>query len=99
MNNLPLRTPREFGALIKERRRESGLDQGELATRVGVSRLWINQVERGKSGAGIGLILRTLKELGIELVASDGTVAMPSSEPVFTPDINAIIDRARGKKP
>jgi hypothetical protein len=54
---------------------------------VGVSRLWINQIERGKPGASIGLVLRTLMVLGIELT--------PGNAPATTPDIDAIVDGAR----
>jgi HTH-type transcriptional regulator / antitoxin HipB len=94
MINLPLRTPADIGALIRARRRELGLDQAALAKRVGVSRLWINQVERDKPGAGLGLVLRTLGTLGIELSES-GPVTGAEPLAVTTPDINAIIENAR----
>ena len=48
MDDIPLRTPAAVGALIKDRRRALGLDQAGLAAQIGVSRLWVNQVERGK---------------------------------------------------
>ena len=94
MVNLPLRTPSDIGALIRARRRELGVSQARLAELVGVSRLWINQVERGKPGAGLGFVLRTLATLGIELSEFDPNfdTGIP---PVITPDINAIIENAR----
>ena len=92
MTNIILRTPADIGALIKHRRRALGLDQADLADQIGVSRLWVNQVERGKPGASLGLILRALAAIGVELIggkqSSDGA-------PVVSPDINAIVASAR----
>lgn len=99
MISMPLRTPADIGALIRARRRELGYDQARLAEIAGVSRLWINQVEKGKSGAGLGLVLRTLAALGVELTGDalggseqDIDTDMPS---IVTPDIDAIIENAR----
>ncbi len=94
MIKLPIRTPADIGALIRARRRELGYDQAQLAEIAGVSRLWINQVERGKPGAGLGLVLRTLAALGIEL-SENGPNPGAETPSVITPDINAIIENAR----
>lgn len=91
MSNNILRTHADIGVLIKDRRNALGLDQAALAARVGVSRLWINQVERGKPGARLGLILRTLLALDIELTA-DARRPGPGSAAVS--DIDAIIEAA-----
>jgi len=61
----------EFGALIRSERKQKGWSQKELASRVGVSPLWISQFERGKPTAHIGLVLRTLKTLDVKLWAGD----------------------------
>jgi HTH-type transcriptional regulator/antitoxin HipB len=90
-----VRTPADLGALIRDRRLGVDLDQAELASRVGVSRLWINQVERGKPGASIGLVLRTLIVLGIELSA-DAKNKEPA--PATIPDIDTIVDAASDKR-
>lgn len=101
MTDILLRTPADLGALIRGRRRALGLDQAELAARVGVSRLWVSQVERGKPGASIGLVLRALAAVGLELTAKTTEqtdkrkTARPA--PVSTPDIDAIVERARRK--
>jgi HTH-type transcriptional regulator/antitoxin HipB len=91
-----IRTPKDVGALIRDRRQTLGLDQGQLAKKVGVSRLWINQIERGKPGASLGLVLRTLAAVKAEVVANVGQ-GPTAAEPVLTPDINAIVDAARSK--
>ena len=96
-----LRTSADIGALIKDRRRALGLDQAELAHQIGVSWLWVNQVERGKPGASLALILRALAAVGVELVGGTpgkGDAERPSDgAPVVSPDINGIVARARRK--
>jgi HTH-type transcriptional regulator/antitoxin HipB len=97
-----IRAPIDIGNIIRERRKKLGLDQAALAKQVGVSRQWIVEVEKGKPRAEIGLVLRTLNALGIDLqVALQGSGEVVVVEPPFGPahvDIDAIIDRARGKK-
>jgi HTH-type transcriptional regulator/antitoxin HipB len=94
MADLPLRTVTDIGALIRDRRRGLKLDQAELADMIGVSRLWVNQVERGKPGAGLGLVLRALEAVGVTLAVRNDRAEGP---PVFTPDINAIVAAHRRK--
>jgi HTH-type transcriptional regulator / antitoxin HipB len=64
-----LRTAVDFGAVVRERRRRLGLSQATLARRVGVGREWIIEAEKGKSGAPLKLVLRTLEALGLTLSA------------------------------
>lgn len=95
------RTPGEIGAAIRARRRMLGWDQAELAERIGVSRLWVNQIEGGKPGAKLGLVLQALNTLGLTV-----RIAMPSLpeeqadalSPVETADLDTILKAAR-KKP
>lgn len=87
-----MRTPQDFGALIRSARKEQGLDQAALATRMGVSRLWVNEVERGKPRAQLGLVLRALSVLGIAL-----RVDAPAPSEVNTPDIDVVVVRVRGE--
>ena len=63
-----IRTPTDLGALIRDRRIKLALDQQSLAQKVGVSRQWIVEVEKGKPRAEIGLLLRTIDALGIQLM-------------------------------
>jgi HTH-type transcriptional regulator/antitoxin HipB len=97
-NMLTIRTPAEIGALIRDQRRSHRLDQADLARMVGVSRLWINQIEHGKPGASLGLVLRTLDALNVRLLAevSDRAAANPAEiAPVISADIDAIVADAR----
>src|SRR5579872_3545931 len=66
-----IRTPADLGALIRDRRIKLALDQRSLARKVGVSRQWIVEVEKGKARAEIGLLLRTIDALGIQLMTEE----------------------------
>ena len=93
-----VRNPTEIGALIRDQRKRLGLDQRELAARVGVSRQWVIEVEHGKQRAELGLILKTLQALGVRL---DVTADDVSAENYGTeaPDLDAIIHDARKPRP
>ncbi|MCA8893586.1 MAG: helix-turn-helix transcriptional regulator [Hyphomonas sp.] len=92
--DIPLNTPLDIGLLIKSRRKARGLGQAELAEKVGVSRRWLNQVESGKPGASMGLVLRTLAVLDTQLLVSDNRQQRPDVDipPILGPGIDLIID-------
>jgi HTH-type transcriptional regulator/antitoxin HipB len=93
-----VRSPADLGAVIRDRRKQLKLDQATLAKRIGVSRQWIIEVERGHPRAELALVLRAVDVLGIHLDASVG----PATEPrrrIVTPDIDAIVAKARKSKP
>lgn len=92
-----IRTPADLGALIRDRRRRLGLGQKSLAEKVGVSRQWIVEVERGKPRAEVSLVLRTLDALGIPLTGGDAPKTKNKSGPAPI-DIDSIIASARGKR-
>jgi HTH-type transcriptional regulator/antitoxin HipB len=95
-----IHSPADLGSAIRERRKQLGLDQSELAEQVGVSRQWVVEVEKGKPRAEVGLILRTLRALGIRLDAgTSNTPPQRSAARERSPsiDLDAVIDRARGK--
>jgi HTH-type transcriptional regulator/antitoxin HipB len=90
---IPVRNLKDLGAVIRDRRRHLGLDQRALANRVGVSRQWIVEAEHGKPGASVGLILRTLDALGLNLSIEEARAGAADSS--ATPDIDAVVRRAR----
>lgn len=55
-----------FGEILRERRRELGLSQAEVAAQVGASRQWVIEVEKGKERAELGLVLRLAEVLGVQ---------------------------------
>jgi HTH-type transcriptional regulator / antitoxin HipB len=90
-----IRTPGDLGAVIRDRRKRLGLGQAELAEKISASRQWVVGIERGRSRAEVGLVLRTLDTLGIRLETRDrdATTKLPSG-----PDIDAIVAAARKGK-
>ncbi len=71
------------------------MDQQELANKIGVSRQWVVEVEKGKARAQVGLVLRALDAVGIALsLAKDDTVTDGDGGQHI--DIDRIVDKARG---
>ena len=59
-----------LGELVRDQRKQRGWSQTVLAEKVGVSRLWIGQFEKGKETVELGLALKALQALGLTLEAS-----------------------------
>jgi HTH-type transcriptional regulator / antitoxin HipB len=92
-----IRTPADLGAAIRAGRRAVGLDQAGLAARVGVQRQWIIKIESGKPTAEVGLVLRTLNALGLqvdvgEFLDKPTTLRPPAG---LSYDIDAALERTR----
>jgi HTH-type transcriptional regulator/antitoxin HipB len=82
-----------LGAFIRERRVTLAMDQSDLAKKAGTSRKWIVEVEQGKQRAEIGLVLRTLKTLGVSLdIAVDRTPKASAVSESGSADINSILN-------
>lgn len=94
-----LRTSRDLGVVIRQRRKTLRWDQAQLAERVGVSRQWVIEMEKGKPRAELQLVLRTLNVLGLVLtvgnVEGESSVADSSEMPLVLPDIDTIVDGNR----
>jgi HTH-type transcriptional regulator / antitoxin HipB len=86
-----VRTPSDLGAVIRDRRKQLKLDQAALAERIGVSRQWVIQIERGRPRAELSLVLRALDALNIQLDAS----VDPRAGRAGPVDIDAIVSKAR----
>ena len=93
---MQVRTDRDLGTIIRDRRKSLGLDQATLAAPVGVSRQWVVEVEKGKARAEVGLALRTLRVLGLELRATvAGSAQAGTVSAAGLIDIDSVVDRAR----
>jgi len=57
----------DLTASIRQARKKLGWTQAELAERSGVSRDWIIGLEKGKPSLDLGLVLRTMKALDLQL--------------------------------
>jgi y4mF family transcriptional regulator len=89
-----VRTPADLGAIIRDRRKQLGLDQSTFAKRIGVSRQWVIGVERGHARAAMGLVLRAIDALGIRLDAGTEPASRGGST-TSAVDINAIVAKAK----
>ncbi len=73
-----IRNIKDLGVYLRARRIERGMDQATLAEKARTSRKWLIEVENGKPGAELGLVLRTLRALD---VAVDLSADVPVSKP------------------
>ena len=90
-----IRRPSDIGLIVKAQRKARAMSQEDLARRLGVSRLWINEFEGGKPTARLDLVLRALAELGITLAAQideKGSSTDLVEAPTNVIDIDAIAD-------
>jgi y4mF family transcriptional regulator len=60
----------DIGNYARDRRRDLRLTQAALASQAGVSRRWLADLEAGKPTIEVGLVLRVLRALGLELMAA-----------------------------
>jgi HTH-type transcriptional regulator/antitoxin HipB len=89
------RTPADLGVVIRDRRKQLKLNQAGLAKKIGVSRQWLIDLEHGHPRAELGLVLRVLDALGINL---DADIAQAKVQRLRTVDIDAILAKAKKKK-
>jgi HTH-type transcriptional regulator / antitoxin HipB len=92
-----IRTPAELGAVLRDRRKQLKLDQAALAKRIGVSRQWIIEAERGHARAELGLVLRAIDVLDIHLDATIDEVNRRRRSGAI--DIDSIVAKAKKVKP
>jgi len=94
-----MRTASDLGAFIRERRTKLGMDQVALAEKAATSRKWLNEVEQGKPRAEIGLVLRTLKTLGVSIdLQIDSLPKATSNDKAGATDINNVLSSLK-KRP
>lgn len=92
-----IQTPADLGALIRNTRKKLKLDQSTLAKKIGVSRLWLGEIEKGKPRAEMGLVLRTLDALQISLNATTSEIKA-RKHPDTIVDIDRIVAAARNPR-
>jgi HTH-type transcriptional regulator/antitoxin HipB len=77
----PITTSKEYGALIREKRKVLGLTQGELAKRCGVGLRFIVELESGKPSCQLGKALTAAAEVGLRLEDAPVPVGQTLSPP------------------
>ncbi len=89
---MKVRSSADLGAVIRDRRRQLKLDQAGFARKIGVSRQWVIEIERGHPRAELGLVLRALDALDLTLDATTDEARRQNSGGV---DIDAIVAKAK----
>jgi HTH-type transcriptional regulator / antitoxin HipB len=56
------------GALVRQARLTAGLSQTDLGNRIGASRFWVAQFEKGKPSAELGLALKAIHALRLTVL-------------------------------
>lgn len=64
---IPIRAVSDLGMAIRAVRKQQGLRQDDTAGSAGVGHVFLRDVERGKETVQLGLVLKVLDELGIQL--------------------------------
>ncbi|GAB1535334.1 hypothetical protein ADMFC3_09650 [Geovibrio sp. ADMFC3] len=59
----------DLGKIIRERRKELGLTQTQLAQLSGVGLRFISELERGKENVRLGYAIKIASNLGIDITA------------------------------
>lgn len=62
-----IRSAEDLGAIVRSVRKESGTDQVTAAGLAGVGARFLGDLERGKPNLRLGLVLRVLDRLGLEV--------------------------------
>jgi HTH-type transcriptional regulator/antitoxin HipB len=83
---------KDLGALVRSKRKAKGLTQAALAACAEVSTLWVSQFEAGKATAHIGLVLRTLKALDLQVAVSEKAEERGAS--VLATDLDSLLEGA-----
>jgi y4mF family transcriptional regulator len=79
-----IKTMEMLGQLVRDQRQRRGWSQSHLAGLAGVSRLWIGHLEQGKESVEMGLVLKTLRALELDLETfprQTGIPAEPERQP------------------
>lgn len=71
----PVSSPASLGAYVRNARRARGWTQANLADEAGVGRRFVIELEGGKSTAALGLTLRTLGALGLDVTVGPSTAS------------------------
>ena len=68
MSQYTVRTPEQLPGLLKAFRKQVGLTQGQLATRLGITQQTLSALERNAHKVSADRLLQLLAILGVEMV-------------------------------
>jgi HTH-type transcriptional regulator / antitoxin HipB len=93
-NAMDVHNLRDIAATVRGRRRELNLSQTALAARARVSRQWVGELEAGKASAEIGLVIRVLDALGLQLSIAERDAGRAADD-AGAVDLDALLDEHR----
>lgn len=73
-----INSPDELAHVVRDRRKELGITQADLAKRVGATRHWVIALERGNATAEFDRVLKALIALGLRVDVGSGEVRFTS---------------------
>lgn len=68
VNQYAVRTAEQLPALLKAFRKQAGLTQGQLATRLGITQQTLSALERNANKVSANRLLQLLGILGVDMV-------------------------------
>ena len=93
-----IRSIADLGAQIRERRTQLGLDQATLSKAAGTSRKWLMEMERGKPGAAVGLVLKTLNALNLAVELEPQAPGKDAHVAPKAKAIGTLLDSLKGQR-
>src|SRR3546814_16897924 len=88
-----------IGLKIRERRKEIGLSQTELAGRIGISVSYLNLIEHNKRSIGGRLLRQVADEIGVGLEMLDGATERRLASDLTEVIADPLFDRMRPEPP
>ncbi|MEO7086653.1 MAG: helix-turn-helix domain-containing protein [Gemmatimonadaceae bacterium] len=73
------------GALVRQARIAAGLSQTDLGQRIGASRFWVAEFEKGKPSAELGLALKAMQALGLTVLIESKNANERRTRPIPQP--------------
>lgn len=68
---MPIRSAKDFGMSIRNRRKKLGYTQGELAEMCDVGTMFVSQLENGKPTAQLDKAIRVANMVGLDIVLNE----------------------------
>lgn len=75
--NQKARTAKQIGAILRRARRNAGLSQAELGSRVGLRQATVSKLESGEPATQLRTVLDALAALGLEIVITERDMLSP----------------------
>jgi y4mF family transcriptional regulator len=105
---MKIRNVRDLGLLLRQERQRRGWSQADLAHRIGASRHWVIEMERGKPTVELALVLKAISALNLicdvrESGPGDGPRPPSGTSAVCEPpapivNLAGVLSSARGRR-